>query len=69
MILYCTGLLPQDNLFDRVPKEKTWRENYCCVPLCRNSSGQREERERLGLQKISFHSFPKDDKMKKEWFV
>ena len=69
MILYCTGPLRQDNLFDRVPKEKTWRGNYCCVPLCRNSSGQREERERLGLQKISFHSFPKDDKMKKEWFV
>ena len=54
---------------DHAPKEKTWRGNYCCVPLCRNSSGQREEREHLGLQRISFHSFPTDDKMKKEWIV
>ena len=30
-----------------------------------------EERERLGLQRISFHLFPKNDKMKKEkeWIV
>ena len=51
------------------PKEKAWRGNYCCVPLCRNSSGQQEERERLGLSKISFHSFPKEEKRKKEWIV
>ena len=54
---------------DRVPQEKTWQGNYCYVPFCRNSSGQREEREHLGLQRISFHSFPTDDKMKKEWVV
>ena len=51
------------------PKEKTWRGNYCCVPLCHNSSGQQEERERLGLSKISFHSFPKEEKRKNEWIV
>ena len=31
---------------------------YCCVPLCRSSSGQRLERERLGMVRLSFHSFP-----------
>ena len=51
------------------PKEKAWRGNYYCVPLCRNSSGQQEERERLGVPKISFHSFPKEEKRKKEWIV
>ncbi|XP_065888295.1 uncharacterized protein [Dysidea avara] len=37
---------------------------YCCVPLCRSSSGQRLERERLGMARLSFHSFPgvKSDK-------
>ena len=38
-----------------------WRGQYCSVPLCRNSRGQQAERERLGLPKISFHSFPKLD--------
>ena len=39
---------------------------YCCVPLCRSSSGQRLERERLGMARLSFHSFPgvKTDKGK-----
>ena len=28
--------------------------------MCRSSSGSREERSRLGLPKLSFHSFPKE---------
>ena len=34
------------------PKEKAWQGNYCCVPICQNSSGQREER-------LPFTRFPK----------
>ena len=30
---------------------------HCCVPLCRISSGQRIEKERLGITKLSFHFF------------
>ena len=30
----------------------------CCVPLCRNSSGQNADRDMLGLPKVSFHSLP-----------
>ena len=29
------------------PKE--WSGQYCCVPLCRSSSGEEAERERLGM--------------------
>lgn len=39
-------------------KQKAWRGQYCCVPLCRSSSGEKAERERLGMQRLSFHSFP-----------
>jgi len=41
---------------------------YCCVSLCRSSSGQRLERMRLGMVRLSFHSFPdiKTDKGK-QW--
>ena len=40
------------------------------MPLCRNSSGQTEERKRLGLSKISFHDFPKAGTTReKEWIV
>ena len=35
-----------------------WGGQYCCVPLCRSSSGERLERERLGMSRLSFHSFP-----------
>ena len=35
-----------------------WGGQYCCVPLCRSSSGERLERERLGMARVSFHSFP-----------
>ena len=37
---------------------KAWRGYYCCVPLCRSSSGEQFERRRLGLPAVSFHSFP-----------
>lgn len=37
---------------------KDWSGQYCCVPLCRSSSGEGQERERLGMQRLSFHSFP-----------
>ena len=51
------------------PGKTAWRGYYCCVPLCRNSSNQ-SERERLGLEKLSFHSFP-DQKtpLAKEWIA
>ena len=51
------------------PKEIAWRGSYCCVPSCRNSSARKEEREQLGLSKVSFHSFPSDKKRKKEWIA
>ena len=37
---------------------------YCFAPPCRSSSGQGLERERLGMSRLSFHSFPgvKNDK-------
>ena len=38
--------------------KKAWRGQYCCVPLYRSSSGERAQRERLGMPRISFHSFP-----------
>ena len=50
-------------------KETAWRGNYCCVPLCTNSSGQRKERGLLGLSKVSFHSFPKDKNILKKWII
>ena len=37
---------------------KSWRGYYCCVPLCRSSSGEQFERKRLGLPPVSFHCFP-----------
>ena len=37
---------------------KAWWGYYCCVPLCRSSSGEQFERRRLGLPAVSFHSFP-----------
>jgi len=54
----------------RTPKQKAWRGDYCCVPLCRNSSGQNKERQRLGLPKLSFHVFPKAGTIRyKNWIV
>jgi len=52
-----------------VAKEKSWRGYYCCVPLCKNSSAMRADREHLGLPKISFHSFPNNNAVKKEWII
>ena len=40
-----------------------WRGQYCSVPLCRNSSGQKKDRILLGLRQLSFHSYL--DKRKK----
>ena len=37
---------------------RSWRGYYCCVPLCRSSSGEQFKRKRLGLPPISFHCFP-----------
>lgn len=36
----------------------TWGGQYCCVLLCRSSSGERQERQCLGMPRLSFHSFP-----------
>ena len=50
------------------PGKSAWRGHYCCVPLCRNSSSNQKERERLGLEKLSFHSFPNVETPRgKEW--
>lgn len=38
--------------------------------MCRSSSGNHEERERLGLPRLSFHSFPKKNSVvAKEWIA
>ena len=49
---------------------KAWKGYYCCVPLCRSSSGQQFEQKRLGLRPVSFHSFPdlKTDRAK-DWIT
>ena len=40
------------------------------MPLCRNSSANQIERERLGLEKLSFHSFPNAGTPRaKEWIA
>ena len=39
-------------------KQKAWKGQYCCVPLCRSSSGEKAQRERLGMLRLLFHSFP-----------
>ena len=36
----------------------SWRGYCCCVPLCKNSTGRNKERSKVGLPKLSFHSFP-----------
>ena len=51
------------------PKEQAWRGNYCCVPECKNSSCHQKERKLLGLQKVSFHSFPQDKNVMKMWII
>jgi len=49
---------------------KKTKGHYCCVPLCRSSSGQQSECKRLGMPPLSFHSFP-DSKTARgeEWIV
>ena len=40
------------------------------MPLCHSSSGEKAERERLGMQRLSFHSFPDVTTQKgKMWVV
>ena len=68
--LYNADFVAKAPVRSRTPTQKAWRGHYCCVPLCRNSSGQTEERKRLGLSKISFHDFPKAGTTReKEWIV
>lgn len=51
------------------PCKKSWREHYCCVPLCQNSPDQ-TEKKRLGVEKLSFHSFPdQQSPLRKEWIA
>ena len=38
--------------------KKLWQGYYCCVPECKNSTGRNKERSKIGLPKLSFHSFP-----------
>ena len=38
--------------------EKAWKRYYCCVPLCRSSSGEQFEWKRWSLPPVSFHFFP-----------
>ena len=58
-----------ETVSQRKPKEKDWQGHYCCVALFRNSSQPKEEWKRLWLAKLSFYSFPKHEKRKKEWIV
>ena len=58
-------LFKSDSVFSRGPVtpagtsyHKEWSGQYCCVPLCRSSSGEGAQRERLGMPRLSFHSFP-----------
>ena len=47
-----------------------WSGKYCCVPLCKNTSSCNDERVRLGLPRLSFFSFPRDDEtIHKQWLV
>ena len=39
-------------------RDSLWRGQYCCVPLCRHSHGEQEERKELFNERLSFHSFP-----------
>ena len=39
-------------------KRKSWQGQYCCIPLCHNSSGRLKVQKELGLSKLSFHAFP-----------
>ena len=39
-------------------RDSLWRGQYCCVPLCRHSHGEQEERKQLFNERLSFHSFP-----------
>jgi len=55
-------ILAEDNkdrkLSIKICRDSFWKGQYYCVPLCHNTSGQSEERRRLGSGRVSFHSFP-----------
>ena len=73
-LVLCTGsddLIPTESRVLQPKSTKAaWRGDYCCVPLCRTSSGQNIEREMLGLTKVSFHCFPDVDSEKgKQWLA
>ena len=60
----------EQGLCSATRSKKLWRGKYCCVPLCRNSSGQNAEREKLGLPNLSFHCFPSlDTEIGKMWIL
>jgi len=50
-------------------KETDWKGSYCCVPSCKNSWAKNKGRKRLGLAKVSFHSFPPDKQVVKKWIA
>ena len=60
----------QNHLVHLSRSKEEWRGDYCCVPLCRNSSAQNACREELGLPRVSFHSFPDVNTEKgKQWIA
>lgn len=55
----------------RTAARKSWGGHYCCVPLCRNASGQNLQRESMGLPKLTFHSLPpvSNQRQRKVWLA
>ena len=49
-------------------QELNWRGDYCCVPLCQFVWSERGERT-FGINKVSFHLFPNDATIRKEWIL
>ena len=61
--LYSGDPVAKTLVHSRTPNQKAWRGNYCCVPLCRNSSGQQKERKHL---KYHFMIFQKQVQVEKK---
>ena len=55
----------------RTAARKSWSGHYCCVPLCKNASGQNEQRMSMGLPKLTFHSLPSmsNQRQRKVWLA
>jgi len=68
LVLYYSSLESKKKPFSQL-KEAAWKGKYCCVPDCKNSSCREMERKLLGLPKLSFHSFPKDEAMVRKWII